>query len=184
MSPRARAESPLGPARTQCRPEEISIPRALYAEAVDLRSQGRGLGETLLLLRRRCAARPRERLLRTLRLRSLPLHAAPLTPGATGYYLEAEEGPVSVKSSISLTDEQHAFARALVEAGRYPSLSAVLQQGVDLLRRRMDAEELETAALRELLSRRREGAFVDTEVMDARLAAMVADKHRAHGLRS
>ena len=38
--------------------------------------------------------------------------------------------------SRSLTDEQHAFATALVEAGRYSSLSAVLQQGVDLLRQR------------------------------------------------
>ena len=107
-----------------------------------------------------------------------------LTPGATRYYLDAEEGLVTVKSSISLTDEQHAFARALVEAGRYPSLSAVLQQGVDLLRRRMDTEEFETAALRELLSRRREGAFVGTQDMDARLAAMVAAKRRAHGLPS
>ena len=107
-----------------------------------------------------------------------------LTPGATRYYLDAEEGPVTVKSSISLTDEQHAFARALVETGRYPSLSAVLQQGVDLLRRRMDAEELETAALRELLSARREGAFVGAQDMDARLAAMVAAKRRAHGLPS
>ncbi|MYH14064.1 MAG: hypothetical protein F4149_02670, partial [Gammaproteobacteria bacterium] len=40
---------------------------------------------------------------------------------------------MTVKSSISLTDEQH---------------------GVNLLRQRMDAEELESAALRELLSRR------------------------------
>ena len=70
---------------------------------------------------------------------------------------------MAVKSSISLTIEQYAFAKALVEAGRYPSLSAVLQQGVDLLRVRMDAEELETAALRELLSRRRTGAFVDSD---------------------
>ena len=91
---------------------------------------------------------------------------------------------MSVKSSISLTDEQHAFARALVEAGRYASLSAVLQQGVDLLRRRMDAEELETAALRALLSRRREGEFVDAERLDAQLAAMIAGKRRAHGLSS
>ena len=91
---------------------------------------------------------------------------------------------MTVKSSISLTDEQHAFARALVEAGRYPSLSAVLQQGVDLLRRRIDAEELESAALRELLSRRREGAFIGTQEMDARLGAMVAAKRRAHGLPS
>ncbi|MDD9992722.1 MAG: type II toxin-antitoxin system ParD family antitoxin [Rhodospirillales bacterium] len=89
---------------------------------------------------------------------------------------------MTVKSSVSLTDEQHAFARALVEAGRYASVSAVLQQGVDLLRQRMDAEEVETAALRALLAHRREGAFVSAEEMDARLKAMIADKRRAHGL--
>ncbi len=88
------------------------------------------------------------------------------------------------KSSISLTDEQHAFARALVDAGRYPSLSAVLQQGVDLLRRRMDAEELESAALRALLSRRREGEFVEAERMDERLSRMIAGKRRAHDVPS
>lgn len=91
---------------------------------------------------------------------------------------------MTVKSSISLTDEQHTFARALVETGRYPSLSAVLQQGVDLLRQRVDAEELETAALREILSRRRKGAFVDAQSMDARLAGMVADRRRTHGVPS
>ncbi len=91
---------------------------------------------------------------------------------------------MTVKSSISLTDEQHAFARALVDAGRYASLSAVLQRSVDLLRQRAETEELETAALRELLSRRRKGAFVDGARMDMRLAGMVADKRRAHGLPS
>lgn len=103
-------------------------------------------------------------------------------PGATQYYPDGRETPMTVKSSISLTDDQHAFARSLVAAGRYSSLSAVLQQGVDLLRQRMDAEELETAALRELLSRRRQGAFVDAGQLDARLAAMAAGKRRAHGL--
>ncbi len=91
---------------------------------------------------------------------------------------------MTVKSSISLTDEQHAFAKALVEAGRYSSLSAVLQQGVDLLRQRTETEELETAALRALLSRRREGEFVSAEEMDARLTRMIADKRRARGLSS
>ena len=105
-------------------------------------------------------------------------------PGATEYYLADRETRVTVKSSISLSDEQHAFARALVDAGRYSSLSAVLQQGVDLLRQRMDAEELDAAALRELLSRRRQGEFVEAKGMDARLAGMVADKRRAHGLPS
>ncbi|MDE0446402.1 MAG: type II toxin-antitoxin system ParD family antitoxin [Spirochaetaceae bacterium] len=91
---------------------------------------------------------------------------------------------MAVKSSISLTDEQHAFARALVEAGRYSSLSAVLQQGVDLLRQRVDAEELETEALRELLSRRRKDERISAERMDTRLGCMFADKRRAHGLPS
>ena len=91
---------------------------------------------------------------------------------------------MTVKSSISLTDEQHAFARTLVEAGRYASLSAVLQRGVDLLQQRVDAEELETTALRELLSRRREGEFVDAGRMDKRLAGMISDRRRAHGLSS
>ena len=91
---------------------------------------------------------------------------------------------MAVKSSISLTDEQHAFARALVEAGRYSSVSAVLQQGVELLRRRVVAEELETAALRELLSRRREGEVVSAERMDTLLGSMIADKRGAHGLPS
>ena len=55
-----------------------------------------------------------------------------------------------VKSSISLTDKQ-----------------------------RMGAEELETEALRELLSRRRASEFVGAEQMDVRLAGMVARKRRA-----
>ena len=91
---------------------------------------------------------------------------------------------MTVKSSISLTDKQHAFARTLVEAGRYASLSAVLQRGVDLLRQRVDVEELETAALRELLTHRRKGEFVGAGRMDGRLAGMIADKRRAHGLSS
>ena len=45
-----------------------------------------------------------------------------------------------------------------------------------------DAETPETAVLRGLLLRRREGAFVGAEEMDVRLKAMIADKRRAHGL--
>ena len=91
---------------------------------------------------------------------------------------------MTVKSSISLTDEQHAFARALVEAGRYSSLSAVLQRGIDLLRQRTDAEALEIAALRELVSHREKGEFISPDEMDVRLERMIAEKRRAHGLSS
>ena len=71
-----------------------------------------------------------------------------------------------------------------VAEGRPSSLGAVLQQGVDSLRQRVDAEELETAALRELLSRRGKGGFVGVVQVDARLAATVAGMRRAHGFPS
>ena len=46
----------------------------------------------------------------------------------------------------------------------------------------METQELENAALRALFSRRREGEFVGAEEMDARLAAMIAEKRRAQGV--
>ena len=113
--------------------------------------------------------------------KNLPL--TPVPPGTT-VATDRSETLVTVKSSISLTDEQHAFARALVEAGRYSSLSAVLQQGVDLLRQRTDAEALEIAALRELVSRREKGEFISPDEMNVRLERMIAEKRRAHGLSS
>ena len=87
-----------------------------------------------------------------------------------------------MKSSISLTDGQHAFAKMLVEAGRFPSMSAVLQQGVELLRQQMEAEALERAALAEVLQQRRAGKFVSANVMDKRIAAMLARKRQAHAI--
>ena len=90
---------------------------------------------------------------------------------------------MTVKSSISLSDDQHAFAVALVEAGRFPSVSAVMQQGVDMLRRRMESDELETRALAELLTRRRSEAAVPAGKMDTRLEKLFAAQRRKHALR-
>jgi antitoxin ParD1/3/4 len=67
---------------------------------------------------------------------------------------------MTVKTSVSLTDSQEAFARELVERGRYPSLSAVLQHGLELLRSERELEEAELAALRALLETRRGGEFI------------------------
>lgn len=91
---------------------------------------------------------------------------------------------MTVKSSISLTDEQHAFARELVIAGRYPSVSAVVAQGLELLKARTDAESMEMEALKLLLEERQGGAFVSTHEMRNRLAAMTKRKRRNAGLRS
>lgn len=89
---------------------------------------------------------------------------------------------MTVKSSISLTDSQDAFARALVARGQYPSVSAVLAQGLELLRLKTEAEELEIAALRKLVGDRLEGDFVSGETMESRISARADDKRRDYGL--
>ena len=91
---------------------------------------------------------------------------------------------MTVKTSVSLTEEQHAFAKALVESGRYGSVSAVIQQGLDLLRRRIVVEDLERRALHEVMSRRRAGRFIGAEEMDDRLSRIIAGKRRDHGVSS
>lgn len=87
---------------------------------------------------------------------------------------------MTVKSSISLTDEQHSFAGELVEPRRYSSVSAVLQQGIDLLRQRMQDEDMQRAALKALLDQRAADAFVSGAQMDKTIARMIAEKRRAH----
>lgn len=83
---------------------------------------------------------------------------------------------MTVKSSISLSDDQHAFARSLVRDGRFSSVSAVLQQGLDLLRQRAEAEMLELAALRSLLEERRAGPFIGGPALRSRVRAMIEAK--------
>ena len=67
-----------------------------------------------------------------------------------------------------------------MENRRYSSLSVVLQQGIELLRQRLDVEDMERKALHEVLSRRQAGKFVGPEAMDNRLTRMIADKRRVH----
>ena len=89
---------------------------------------------------------------------------------------------MTVKSSISLTDSQDAFARELVKQGKYPSVSAVLQQGLELLRSKSDAENLELEALRQLLSTRRNATFVSGADMADRIASLAEKKRAQHDL--
>ena len=78
---------------------------------------------------------------------------------------------MTIKSSISLRDDQHAFAKALVEGGRFPSVSAVVQQSLDLLRQQDVDAQADRVALRLLLTERSAGPFVSGAEMRARLAA-------------
>jgi antitoxin ParD1/3/4 len=88
------------------------------------------------------------------------------------------EVAMTAKTSISLTDDQEAYARSLVESGQYPSLSAVLQRGLDMLRRESEMREAELKALRSLIDRRRAGAFVDIDVGEAETRAMLTRKRK------
>ena len=90
---------------------------------------------------------------------------------------------MTVKSSISLTDDQHSFARTLVDSGRFASVSAVLQQGVELLRDKMKGEALERVALVEILGKRRSGSVLSAARMDGRLSRVIGEKHRALAVR-
>lgn len=83
---------------------------------------------------------------------------------------------MTVKSSISLSDEHHAFARAQVQDGRFASVSAVVQHGLDLLRQKAEDERLERTALRVLLEERQQGPFVSPEEMRHRVGTLVASQ--------
>lgn len=89
---------------------------------------------------------------------------------------------MTVKSSISLSDSQNAYARDLVAQGKYPSVSAVLQQGLELLRHKSETESLETEALRQIITARREGKFVSSTGMKDRISAITTKKRASHDL--
>ena len=76
-----------------------------------------------------------------------------------------------VKSSVSLRQDQHAFAKALVDAGRFSSVSAVLKQGLDLLQQQDADIQADRAALQTLLQQRATGPFISADQLRARLAS-------------
>ncbi len=81
---------------------------------------------------------------------------------------------MTVKTSISRTVDQEAYARSLVDNGQFTSLSAVLQRGLDMLRR-----EAELEAMRSLIDQRRAGVFVDLDAGEAETRAVLMRKR--HG---
>ncbi len=86
---------------------------------------------------------------------------------------------MTVKTSISLPDAQDQFARDLVKRGEFPSLSAVVQNGIELLRKKSEAEHAELEALKTLLTERAAGPFVSADKFRARVSDMLAEKRRS-----
>jgi antitoxin ParD1/3/4 len=83
---------------------------------------------------------------------------------------------MTVKILVSLTDDQAVYARDLVDSGQYPSLSAVLQRGLDMLRRESEMCDEELQPLRSLIDQRRAGPFVDLDEGEMATRALLALK--------
>ncbi|MGR3631959.1 MAG: ribbon-helix-helix domain-containing protein [Limimaricola soesokkakensis] len=75
-----------------------------------------------------------------------------MLPSSTEYRYERE-------GSVSLSEAHDAYPRQLVRKGRFSSVSAVIQQGLELLRKESETE----AALRRLLAQRQAGPNGDLE---------------------
>ena len=73
-------------------------------------------------------------------------------------------------NTLAPSDDQDAFARSLVESGRFLSMSAVLQQGLDLLWQQHADAQADRAALRALLTERASGPFVTSGELLERLS--------------
>jgi len=88
----------------------------------------------------------------------------------------------SVKASVSISVQQDAFARKLVEEGRYADLSEVVQRGLELVREETEMKDDNREKLRALLESRMKGEFLTVGESDAQIAAMIAKKRAAFGL--
>jgi antitoxin ParD1/3/4 len=89
---------------------------------------------------------------------------------------------MTVKTTVSFSEDQNAFVERLIASRRFTSRSAVFQAGLERLRRDIEDEEIEREALRGLVAERRAEAPIDGAEMDARLDALFANAERQHGV--
>ena len=89
---------------------------------------------------------------------------------------------MAVKASVSISEQQDVFARRLVEEGRYSSLSAVVQRGLELLREESEAKEAELEELRAFFAERRAGEFLSQAESDRQIEELIAAKKASYGL--
>ncbi len=89
---------------------------------------------------------------------------------------------MTVKLSISLTDQQAAYARKQVEEGRFPSTSAVIQQALEAKRREDEDYEAWKAGFFGMLSERERGPHVDSDTFRDMVDDMLKEERARLGL--
>ena len=89
---------------------------------------------------------------------------------------------MTVKMSISLTDQQAAYARRQVEEVRFPSTSAVIQQALEVKRREDEEYETWKEGFFAMLTERAKGPFVSVDEFDGMVDRMLAEKRAQYGV--
>jgi antitoxin ParD1/3/4 len=78
---------------------------------------------------------------------------------------------MTVKLTISLTDQSYAFVKSLVENGRFASVNAAIQYGILLLEREEAEHQARLDAIAADLERRAGGQSLSMSEVTARLEA-------------
>ena len=89
---------------------------------------------------------------------------------------------MTVKLSVSLTDQQAAYARRQVEEGRFPSTSAVIQQALEAKRREDEEYQAWKSEFFSELRSRVDGPHRPAEETDRRIDALIARRRSERGL--
>lgn len=87
---------------------------------------------------------------------------------------------MTIKTSISLPETQARYARDLVDRGVFPSLSAVVQHSLEVLRQKEEAGRADTEALKAVLAARAEGRFLAASQFRTRLDEMLDKTTRTY----
>lgn len=89
---------------------------------------------------------------------------------------------MTVKTSVSMTDQQDAFIKRMVEEGRFASASAVVQHSIEMLRQQKETEEEEMKAIRAFFEERAKGPFISADEFDTRIDTMIENKRKQYGV--
>jgi antitoxin ParD1/3/4 len=86
---------------------------------------------------------------------------------------------MTVQPTITLTDQEYAFAKSLVECGRFASIDAVLERSLLLVEREESELQARLEVIRADLDRRAAEPAISMEEMDRRFAAWQAERDAA-----
>lgn len=89
---------------------------------------------------------------------------------------------MSVKASVSITEQQNQFVRDLVAKGRYSSISAVVQQGIEMLKTETEIKNAELNAFRAFIEERAAGPFVPIVKDDPWIRNIISASLSSHDL--